>query len=829
MQRTTDNGRRTRRGAPSTGGRIFLLLLLLAVPARAQTYPTILASHERALARYPRNPYFQFAVMQTARRFGLAPPPSRLDVVSRWRPGIYETTTGAAAIQESLQLDRLVGGSDEDGPATLPLAEIQGVDTPSIDFEKLLAGLSKRPVVEPLAHSVPADWYYAHFPDVSDMRRVLDAADAWGGHLLAAYATSGRDVRLRERLENRLLLRSSSEFDSFYGVVVGAIALVGSDPFLVEGSDVTAVFELKNNLLFTARMDLVRRDAAAAASGPSIVHEQYRGWQIDGLANADRSISSYTAVRQGLAAVSTSLVAIKEVVDAAEGAKVAMAALPEFRYMRALFPYANATEDGFLFLSDAFVRRVVSPRLKIGEGRRMRCAVSLQTAAFAAMLFRSEQSAAPASLDELVERKYLDRASLRCPDGGVYALGGGVPVCSIHNRVGAMTPNVEIRMDRVTQSEADGYARYREEYKSYWRRFVDPVGVRARVDEGLRVDAAILPLVENSIYRNLTSLVGGKPVSFARPQLADAIVTLDAKLAPPDEQQGLAWIVGREVGGQVSRALGDWVSFQVLDGKPVVLPDVGWGFAGAATTRGFGDDAMFAPLLTALTLPTVAVAPVRDKAALDAWLARLRADVRDESDGWGPWLEIGGYHLVEGGARPVEAVTVKVLGFRFRMYYATIGDRFVVATDRALVESMGSAPLAEAGSGNLGFEIAPERWSALAPALALSYAEDARAACVGNFGWVEALGTVFGKPPHELDAESLALLGAVFECPDGGRYALDGEGRALCTVHGTKDVQRQGPRPQPGSPAAYVLERVRRAAARLSITAEGITTSVEIR
>ena len=56
-------------------------------------------------------------------------------------------------------------------------------------------------VVEALAHSVPADWYYAHFPSISDMRRVLDAADAWGGHLLASYAVTGRDVRLREKLE----------------------------------------------------------------------------------------------------------------------------------------------------------------------------------------------------------------------------------------------------------------------------------------------------------------------------------------------------------------------------------------------------------------------------------------------------------------------------------------------------------------------------------------------------------------------------------------------------------------------------------------------------
>jgi hypothetical protein len=806
----------------------LLILLLLVVPAGAQNPATSPAAYERALALYPRNPYFQFAVVQTGRRLGVDTRQVQTSTraANRWRPGLYETTTGAAAIQESLQLDRLAGGGDADAPATVALSGIQGIDTPAIDFEKLLAG--KRPVVELLAHSVPADWYYAHFPSVSDMRRVLDAADAWGGHLLASYAVTGRDVRLREKLENRLLLRSSPDFDSFYNFVVGEIALVGSDPFLVEGSDVTALFELKNRLLFTTRMEVVRRDASVTATGLSIVHEQYREWQIDGLASADGSVSSYTAVRQGLAAIGTSLVALKEVIDAAEGARVSMAASPEFRYMRALYPYSDGTEDGFLFLSDAFVRRVVSPRLKIGEARRMRCAVSLQTAAYSSVLFRTEQGLPPSTVDELVSRKYLDRASLRCPDGGVYTLVAGVPACSTHRRLGAMTPNIELRLDRVTQEEADAYAQYREMYNSYWRRYIDPVGVRALVDAGLQVDAAILPLVENSLYKNLTSLVGGKPAGFVRPQLADAILTIDAKLAHTGEESELTGFFGKEANAEISSALGDWITVQVLDGKPVVLPDVGWSF-GRSAPGGFVDELFLAPLLTSLMLPTVAVAPVRDPAALDRVLARLRAEVMGDDEQWDPWFRVSGYQLVQGGARTVETVSVQVLGFRFRVYYAVVGDRFVVATDRGLLEAAGATALADVGRGNLRIEIAPERWQALAPSLALAYAEDARAACVGNFGWVEALATSFKKAPNELDAESLALFGAIFECPEGGRYALDTDGRALCTVHGSKLAPRQGPRPQPGSPAAFVLERVHRAAARLGFTAEGIITSVEIR
>jgi hypothetical protein len=218
---------------------------------------------------------------------------------------------------------------------------------------------------------------------------------------------------------------------------------------------------------------------------------------------------------------------------------------------------------------------------------------------------------------------------------------------------------------------------------------------------------------------------------------------------------------------------------------------------------------------------------VKDRAALDAWLAQLRARLSRDWAG-GSWVRVGSYQLVQGGARTVEAVTIQLFALRIRIYFAVVGDWFVVTNDRGLVDQVAEAGVSGEGEGNLRLEITPERWKAIGPAIALAYEEDARRVCLDNLGWIEALHGASGKPAHELEPESLELLGVAFACPDGGRYAVDAAGEALCALHGTKAAPRQNPRPQPGSSAAFFLERVRRITATLAFTPDGISTRVRV-
>jgi hypothetical protein len=157
-----------------------------------------------------------------------------------------------------------------------------------------------------------------------------------------------------------------------------------------------------------------------------------------------------------------------------------------------------------------------------------------------------------------------------------------------------------------------------------------------------------------------------------------------------------------------------------------------------------------------------------------------------------------------------------------------VGDRFVIATDREMIDRLADAAPTGDERGAVRFELAPSRWKRVAPSLALAYAEDSRNVCLANVAWLDALRGAYPKAPHELDPEALALFGTAFACPDNGRYVVGSDGHVACALHGTREAPRQGPRPQPGSPAAFMLEGVRRIEATLSFTPDGLTTRLRI-
>ncbi|HEV3115603.1 MAG TPA: DUF1559 domain-containing protein, partial [Gemmataceae bacterium] len=162
---------------------------------------------------------------------------------------------------------------------------------------------------------------------------------------------------------------------------------------------------------------------------------------------------------------------------------------------------------------------LVGPELKLTEMRRMLCYTYLRMIGHAAMLYRSEHGTNPRSLEELVQAGCLpshvawgDPAT--CPDGGKHSLSadGMSGVCSHHGRAHFLRPCCEIPVREVTKMEADGYKQFLDEYNQYWRMFFDPIALRLQITpERYRLETIILPLIDNSIYTGLASILGGKP------------------------------------------------------------------------------------------------------------------------------------------------------------------------------------------------------------------------------------------------------------------------------------------------------------------------------
>ena len=407
-------------------------------------------------------------------------------------------------------------------PAEIQITSLEGPTIQSHPFEEMLGGAT--PEVSSLAGATPDDFYYIRFRSLSKLLELADSADLWATHLFSHAAQTARTHQTVDRLKTQLCVETSDLLRPFYDVVVSEVAIVGSDLFLREGSDVTLLFHHDKAPVFKTRMDGFLDSSEKAHADAKRVTGDYRDVAITFVGTLDRTVHVYSAYpKPGLHVRSNSIAAMKRVLDTLldETANQSLAATHEFQYMRTLYKKDSDLEDGFVYLSDPFIRNLVGPVKKITERRRMVCYNHLRMLGHASMLYRTEHGAAPTSIGQLIETKCLPddfgQGEMTCPDGGTYALSadGAEGVCSHHGRAGRMTPCCEIPVETITATEQQLYGEFLDEYNNYWRTFFDPIGIRVKTTpENYRLETIVLPLIDNTIYSTMVQVLGGAPVAL---------------------------------------------------------------------------------------------------------------------------------------------------------------------------------------------------------------------------------------------------------------------------------------------------------------------------
>src|ERR1044071_6645447 len=447
---------------------------------------------------------------QTRRRRGRTRAP-------RANSNVNAAPEGAIAIIESQDPER----PRTQGPVRV--STLKGPDVKSHPWEKMLAG--RKPDVSALARAVPEDFYFAEFRALTKLVDAFDAGDPWGSHLSNQAFRDTLTLDVGARLKQQLAVETDPRTRPFYDLVVEETAVAGSDPFVREGSDVTLLFRVKQPLLFRGRMDGFIEDAAKARPDARRETGEYLGVEYTQLQTPERDISVVSAYpEEGLHVRSNSLAAFKRIVEAIKGkdsngrAVRRLGDTAEFAYIRTLMPRGDAREDGFVYLSDPFVRRLMGPVVKLTERRRLLCYNHLRMIGHAALLFRTERGRAPKSLEELRDSGAAlgaeEEGALSCPDGGRYALSADATtgVCSHHGHALRLTPNIEAPVAEVSGEEADEYRAFLAEYNQYWRTFFDPIAFRLKVaPEELRVETVTLPLIDNTVYTGRSRALGGVP------------------------------------------------------------------------------------------------------------------------------------------------------------------------------------------------------------------------------------------------------------------------------------------------------------------------------
>lgn len=522
----------------------------------------------------PEFGFYSFARDATARHYRVAAPQlPRADGFRRdWETRrLYELTTGATAITESLALHRLRDRNFRDkGERTVDVGTLRGIEIAEHPWEKMMAG--NKPSPEPLAKLVPHDNYYVHFKNIAKFIEAGELIDQWGTTLSRAWEVTSRDYQLKERLERQLCLKSGGLARTFGPAVVRSLAITGSDPYIREGSDVTVIFHVKNRGLFLGAVQPHLEEAKKKYGDKlqATTSERHQV-KIESYVAPLREVSLHRAFFDDFILYGNSLAGVQRVIDTARGKLKPLADSLDFQYMRTVFRLEDPLEDGFVFLSDPFIRNLVGPALRIKERRRLEGLASLSMINHAAMLAAWETGRLPAHHNEVMASAGLQAEEVFSPEGAAPFWDGEkkAALSDVYNTIHFATPLIELPIDKVTPTEQAEYENFRREYLGLWRQFFDPIGMRLSVkNREVRWETYILPLIQNTEYNQLRRLVGGGTITVDPAQFSpQTLVQFLGHLSPDaEERRTMTWALPRGVKGL--DWLGNWFTVR-LDDSPV--------------------------------------------------------------------------------------------------------------------------------------------------------------------------------------------------------------------------------------------------------------------
>jgi hypothetical protein len=789
--------------------------------------------------------YFTFAREAIDRKYGASVPalveaPEVPQQALRER--MYALTTGASALEESLALRRSLLSREDRGERTVPVSSLPGITIAEHPWKKMLAG--KEPRSEPLAELVPHDNYYFTLHSPETYLPAVTLLEQWGGSVLGPITIQERDHRVRARYEKQLCLPDADLIRALNPRLIRGIAVTGSDLYFQAGTDVTVLFEASDVGLLLRAFDLFL-DRVRAEQGEALRERKgnHRGVEVRSFVTPHREVSLHRAIVGNVIVCSNSPVAVRRVIDVARGKRESLADSLDFQYMRTIFVRDKEREDGFAFLPDAFIRRLVGPATRIKAKRRLEALAALTEASHAALFVAQETGKLPANRGQLLRGAELEPDQLRDAEGQRVRWDGRRAFSPTYNTLAFATPLVELPIDRVTREEDRAYRAFRRGYLNLWRRFFDPVGIRFTLAPGqVKVDTYILPLLANSQYNSLRNPAGNIPTAY---RLADLPASSMAQFlfaawgSEPREKR--MWWGSLHLDGELD--LEAWVKLQIrreLDPWYVGGKEYGRLFWQLPLTLASGphkDVEAYAksqsewwhntPLSAGPSKSsryrgvTIHRAPVKEDYYFKQLVPLIDLVVQDSPDN--VFIQ-----LLNAMPRKVAPRAI---------YQASVGDFYYLAFNKRALKRRIDSALARAGKGgketevNAALFLAPPRGKA-GGAFRLYLEWENQCKALANANVWEALHAIDGVADEKQarkDALALDLLGFVPASPDGAGYVFDPRrGEVRNTRHGSFRSPAVARDLDPRSPLGRLLGPLRSVRADLRFREDGVHTILTI-
>ncbi len=773
---------------------------------------------------------------------------------------MFSMLSGSMAVQESLQLDASLqaAGEGRDG-RNIPISGLQGPSAVSHPWEDMLG--DKQSEVSLLSRHVPSDFFLIEGRSVSAMQEILLNSNSFAQIFNQQAQKQSVDLALIEHYRRHLQI-DDALLEVLGGPGLDEVAICGSDLYFQQGTDISLLFKFNDR---TAQQLL--NNHAGQQNAKSI---EMGGKEVLEIGSSEENDVLFICnLSPEIHVRSNSLEALRTLIAVSTRDSESLGSSSEFKYVRTLMRWDKKNEDVFVYLSDAFIRKLVGPELRISQHRRSVCEKNLEMINHAILFFSAEHGRLPGSINEIIQwGQCPELGALRsCIDGGEYNLSGPngnersldslAAHCRVHGKQGAMTPNLNGYARFAAAAEANEYQQFVRVYNQYWRTFFDPIGIQVKCEQDRYVARTIvLPLINSSAYNGLHSLLGAsEPEDLASEHQSlppETIMSFRAKLNKGSLKDHSALLkssirsTGSETGEYkqaldelLKDGLGEKVGFHIWDAEPTFSLDIS-ALLGLAAMAGPNAGRLLAAsgqflwlggLLASLNRPVYASLSLNNPAIVDKFLDILEpmlAKANPVSRGF------NAFDYSRLRSKPdldIHNCSWQIGPAKFRLFFARINKSLYLSTQKSVIESIYlfmrsrsevGVSISPKGSleGLVGkaqalFEINHQNWRKVKSDSDLLWLDNSRRACLKNLAPL----TVYARAAASIKGTGDLLAGdivgastknpvhqATALCPDGGVYKFDATtGNVFCSVHGGLGQSRQAVQLSVNANAANVL------------------------
>jgi hypothetical protein len=381
-----------------------------------------------------------------------------------------------------------------------------------------------------------------------------------------------------------------------------------------------------------------------------------------------------------------------------------------------------------------------------------------------------------------------------------------VASCPQYGSPARMKTLLENPLTTVTADEAAAYKVYVDNYSRFWRQYFDPIAFR--LDDGpageLQLTTFILPLIDNSLYNGLKSVMqhkeDGAPLRL--PTLSPKPLMLLSLNLSED-----SWTkVTREMFSDLLRRyttidpvafdkIGPGIHLAIHDADPIITFGAGdtLGVFGAPMLGGGRQEMLFIPAIASiLTRPCQLMVELQDPEAVRRMMLAAASSSGDRMERRDPKVS---FYKLEGRDAWICAISIEnIVNIRFGV---EIKGDYLILSNLPWSQKPVFGPTQTAALNALALDIHPESGILQMPGLFTAACEQERAAAAqGEQYLYPFLACGAGSVPEAV-SQCRALFGFAPEHPGAGQWVWE-NGRLRSSVYGDARYPVQ-PEYKPGS------------------------------